>query len=262
VKQPIYLVDAFASKPYEGNPAGVCLLAEIMPEGWMQNVAMEMNQAETAFVKRRADEDYDLRWFTPTDEVDLCGHATLASAHVLFETSAVPPDQAIRFHTRSGVLTAEIDGDRILLDFPSEDPVETPAPAELVNALAVKPLWSGRNRMDWLLLLEDESSVRSVTPRTDELARIDARGVIVTAPGGPGSDFTSRFFAPAVGVPEDAVTGSAHCALAPFWASRLGRPELVGYQASRRGGWVGVHWKGSRTVLKGRAIITMIGELL
>lgn len=258
---PIFLVDAFASRPFEGNPAGVCILSEPAPEAWMQNMAMEMNQAETAFVHRISD-GFSLRWFTPTDEVDLCGHATLASAHILWETGEVAADRRISFHTKSGVLTAERSEAAILLDFPTEEAQEAEAPEALTRALEVSALWSGRNRMDWLLLLPDESAVRSVAPNMAALAQIKARGVIVTAAGGPGSDFISRFFAPSVGVPEDSVTGSAHCALAPFWSARLGRSDLVGYQASRRGGEVGLQWRGERTTLRGQAVTTMAGRYL
>jgi predicted PhzF superfamily epimerase YddE/YHI9 len=275
---PLAQVDAFTDRPFAGNPAAVCLLPEARGEDWLQAVAREMNLSETAFLVRR-DDGFDLRWFTPGAEVDLCGHATLASAHALWESGEVAPADPIRFHTRSGVLTCERGGEEgpaagegwIWMDFPAEPaaPFEPP-PGELAGALAAvlgaPPRWLGRNRLDFLVELGSEAEVRELRPDLGRLAELGARGVIVTAAAGPGAaqgyDFVSRYFAPGVGVPEDPVTGSAHCALGPFWAERLGRERLVGYQASARGGVVRVVVAGERVKLGGQAVTVMTGELL
>ena len=255
-------VDAFTDRPFAGNPAAVCLLASARDAEWMQLVAREMNLAETAFLVRRAD-GFDLRWFTPGVEVDLCGHATLASAHALWESGELAPDAAARFHTRSGVLTAERRDGLIWLDFPRTPALEAPGPEGLEDALGARARWAGRSPFDWLVELDAELTVRRLDPDLSRLARIDARGVIVTARAGDGvHDFVSRFFAPAAGIPEDPVTGSAHCALAPFWAERLGRTELVGYQASRRGGTVRTRVTGDRVLLGGSAVTVARGEVL
>jgi PhzF family phenazine biosynthesis protein len=258
---PIFQVDAFASKPFEGNPAGVCLLPEQRDERWMQSVALEMNLSETAFLVRGGD-GVGLRWFTPKAEVDLCGHATLASAHVLWEEGIVPPGDEARFHTRSGLLTAGRTGDLIEMDFPAKPEKPATAPPGLASALGAEPLYVGRNAFDLIVLLEDEKAVRCLRPDYDKLSTIDVRGVIVTAEADASEfDFVSRFFAPAVGVNEDPVTGSAHCCLAPFWARRLGREEMTGYQASSRGGVVGVRLEGDRVLLRGRAVTIFKGEM-
>jgi PhzF family phenazine biosynthesis protein len=264
----VHQIDAFTDRPFAGNPAAVCLLEAPRDEAWMQRVAAEMNLSETAFLVRRAESDdggFDLRWLTPTTEVDLCGHATLAAAHRLWETGELAADAEARFHTRSGVLTARRRPDGwIEMDFPALPPraVESP-PAGLAEALGVPFRWLGANREDLLVLVDDAATVRAVTPAIDRVARLPVRGVIVTAATDPGAghDFVSRFFAPAVGVPEDPVTGSAHCCLGPFWAERLGKQEVVGYQASARGGTVRVRTQGERVVLAGRAVTVMVGEL-
>ena len=221
----IHVVDAFTDRPFAGNPAAVCVLAEPADPGWMQRVAMEMNLSETAFPRPLDDPeaDFELRWFTPKVEVALCGHATLASAHVLYETGAVPSDRPIRFRTlRSGVLTVHRDGGLLAMDFPACPPGRIDAPAGLAEALGVTPSWTGRNEQnDVLAVLDDAETVRSLAPDISALGRIDARGVCVTA-ADTAYDFVSRFFAPVSGVPEDPVTGSAHCMLTPFWAERLG----------------------------------------
>ena len=232
------------------------------PESWMQSLGMEMNQAETAFFWSEGD-GYRLRWFTPTVEVDLCGHATLASAHVLWNELAVD-HEIIRFQTRSGELTCHRDGDLIVLDFPGEHPTETPISDALRAALPAEPIWQGRNRMDHFVQLPTLQHVldtdwNKFMPQIEALAM---RGLIVTAAGGEGADFTSRCFFPQSGVPEDSVTGSAHCALAPFWAARLGRNQLTGYQASSRGGFVHCTVAGDRVHLKGSAITVLRGELV
>ncbi|MCY9782813.1 PhzF family phenazine biosynthesis protein [Nocardiopsis sp. EMB25] len=229
------MVDAFSARPLEGNPAAVLVLDEAYTDGWAQGVAAEFNLSETAFARRIEDPeaDFELRWFTPKVEVALCGHATLATAHVLAEIGVSAP---YRFSTRSGVLTVVHDGDRMWMDFPVRPATPVDAPEGLAAALGADPVWVGRGGThDLLVEVADEATVRSLTPDQEALARIDARGIIVTAPGA-GHDMVSRFFAPNVGVPEDPVTGSAHTVLAPFWAERLGRTELTAHQASARGG--------------------------
>jgi predicted PhzF superfamily epimerase YddE/YHI9 len=227
----------------------------------MQSVAREMNLSETAFLVKQAD-GFHLRWFTPVVEVDLCGHATLASAHVLWSESHLLPTEEARFFTRSGWLTAKQQGEWIELDFPAKVAVETPAPPELLEALAIAPLWVGKNQFDYLVEVESEEVLRQIQPNFTQLKSLPVRGVIVTSRSHPPYDFVSRFFAPAAGVDEDPVTGSAHCALAPFWRDRLGKDELLAYQASDRGGVVQVTCKGDRVVLAGQAVTVLRGELL
>ena len=257
---PIYVVDAFASKPFTGNPAGVCLLDAPADESWMMSVAAEMKHAETAFVVP-LDFGYSIRWFTPTVEVALCGHATLASAHILWSTGRHPESDSIVFHTeKSGELIChKIDG-MIQMDFPAKEVSEAPTPTGLASALGVPVEWVGLNGMDYLVLTTDEDAVRNAIPNHTELAKLPVRGVIITAASSE-YDFVSRFFAPGSGVPEDSVTGSAHCALGPFWAERIGRTHLRGFQASPRGGEVGVHVLGDRVLLLGKGITVLTGEL-
>jgi PhzF family phenazine biosynthesis protein len=261
---PCFQVDAFTDRPFRGNPAAVCLLEGDVDDAWMQAVAAEMNLAETAFA-RRAEKGFSLRWFTPEVEVDLCGHATLATAHVLWSEALVPADEAIPFRTRSGTLTCRQRDGGIAMDFPALA-VEARAPRpELVAALGLpgNPLWTGRTRFDDVVLLNDAASVRTLRPDFRALAAVSERGVIVTAVSDDArADFISRFFAPRVGIDEDPVTGSAHCCLGPFWAERLGRTELAGYQASRRGGYVGTRVSGDRVELSGKAVTVLRGELL
>jgi len=257
-----YQVDAFTAEPFAGNPAAVLLLTEPAPEAWMQQVAREMNLSETAFLVRR-DDGYDLRWFTPAVEVDLCGHATLASAHVLFSERHLPATGVARFHTRSGVLTAARRDEWIELDFPATPAPPAPAPPGLAAALGAEPRFVGLGKFDYLVLLDDEATVRRLTPDHRGLRALGVRGVIVTALAqGPGFDFVSRFFAPGAGIDEDPVTGSAHCTLGPFWSARLGRTELTGFQASARGGVVRVRVSGERVRLGGQAVTVARGELL
>ena len=259
----IYQVDAFADRPFSGNPAGVCILERAEPEGWMQAVAAEMNVAETAFLVRRDDGAFDLRWFTPAVEVDLCGHATLASAHVLWSEGHLPASERARFHTKSGPLTAWREAETIRMDFPSEPVAASEAPAALSYGLGVPFTFAGQNRMDWLVEAANEAAVLAVHPELRAIAGLGVRGVIVTARSEtPGRDFVSRFFAPAAGVDEDPVTGSAHCALAPYWAGKLGKAALVGYQASARGGTVACTVMGDRVVLGGRAVTVFTAKLL
>ena len=259
----LHLIDAFADEAFRGNPAGVVLLAEPVPDEWMQAVAMEMNQAETAFL-RLGDDGFSLRWFTPVAEVDLCGHATLASAHFLWAEELLGPADVARFHTRSGLLTARRDGDGwITLDFPAIAARDVTPPDDLVAALGVSPRTVIGGAFDLLCVVDDASIVRNLGPDLHAMSRWSARGVIVTAPGDEaGVDFISRCFYPALGIPEDPVTGSAHCALAPYWHGVTGRDALVGRQASRRGGLVRCTVVNDRVLLAGRAVTTLVGTLL
>ncbi len=262
---PLFQVDAFADRPYAGNPAAVCVLEEDADGRWMAAVAAEMNLSETAFLRPTGSPDrWGLRWFTPTVEVDLCGHATLASAHVLWQAGRAPRGRPLRFETRSGELSAESGGEGwIALDFPRVDPRPESAPRELFAALGAPARSAVRAGEDWLVELEDEAAVRALTPDLPRLATVPARGVCVTARAdGTDYDFVSRFFGPRVGVDEDPVTGSSHCALAPYWAPRTGKDAMLGYQASARGGTVRVQLAGERVVLEGRAVTVLRGELL
>jgi|SRR5579884_2766351 len=260
--QAIVQVDAFTDRPFAGNPAGVCVLSAPADAAWMQQVAREMNLAETAFLSPEAD-GFSLRWFTPTVEVDLCGHATLASAHVLWSDGHLPAEAQARFRTLSGLLTADRRGDWIELDFPAEPPSVVEPPANLVAALGIEPINVGRNRLDFIVEVASEPVVRGLHPDLGLLATVPTRGVIVTSRADTAdADFVSRFFAPAVGVPEDPVTGSAHCCLGPYWAARLGKDELVGYQASARGGTVRVRLAGDRVKLLGQAVTVIRGEFV
>lgn len=258
---PLYIVDAFTDRPFAGNPAAVCLLDGPRDAAWMQALAGELNLPETAFLHPRADGDWDLRWFTPTVEVDLCGHATLASAHVLWRERHAAAGE-LRFHTRSGLLTAERDARGIGLQLPADPPQQFETPPALAAALGAVPAWTGRCRIGCLAVLADAGQVRELAPDWDGLAGLDADGVIATAAGDPPEyDFVSRFFAPRLGIPEDPVTGAAHCALAPYWCERLGRTRLTGFQASRRGGVVGVELAGDRVRLSGQAVTVHSGVL-
>jgi predicted PhzF superfamily epimerase YddE/YHI9 len=239
----------------------VCLLPEAGEAQWMQRVAAELNLAETAFVVRRPDADFDLRWFAPQAEVDLCGHATLASAHVLWQRGTLPPHVPARFHTRSGVLTAVKSGDWIELDFPITPADAVAAPPGLVEALGVSPRFIGRSRFDYLVEVEDERVVIEAKPDFSRLAAISTRGVMITARAADATyDFVSRFFAPAVGINEDPATGSAHCCLAPFWQARLGKASFLARQLSRRGATIKIRIEGDRVKLAGQAVTMMTGE--
>jgi PhzF family phenazine biosynthesis protein len=260
--QKITQVDAFTAVPFAGNPAGVCVLPGPGKAEWMQQVAREMNLAETAFLYRRQD-GFSLRWFTPTVEVDLCGHATLASAHVLWEEGYLKPEVQARFHTRSGLLTADRKGAWIEMDFPATPVQPAEAPAELSEALGVPIGFVGKNQFDYLVEVDSEETLRGLKPNLSVLERVPVRGVIVTSRGATSDfDFVSRFFAPQSGVPEDPVTGSAHCTLAPFWGERLGKTEMRGYQASLRGGVVQVRLNGERVGISGQAVTTLRAELI
>jgi PhzF family phenazine biosynthesis protein len=263
--QTIFQVDSFTNRPFAGNPAGVCVLPEERDASWMQDVAREMNLSETAFLVEM-DDGYSLRWFTPAVEVDLCGHATLASAHILWETGILRSDEQARFHTRSGLLTAESVGDWIEMDFPAKPEVTSEISDGLLEALGpggVVARYVGKNQFDFLVEVESEKVVRELQPDFTLLSKIPVRGVIVTSRADAVEyDFVSRFFAPKVGVNEDPVTGSAHCCLSPYWSKRLGRSELVGYQASARGGIVKVRLDGERVHIGGQAVTVLVGELL
>lgn len=255
-------VDAFSDGPFTGNPAGVCLLGEAADAAWMQNVAAELNLAETAFLVRRSDRDFDLRWFAPAVEVDLCGHATLASAHVLWETGTLDPASPARFHTRSGLLTASTAGDWIELDFPSTPAATVDPPPGLLEAMGVTARYVGRSPFDYLIEVADEAAVKAAAPDFTKLKKISTRGVMITARSAdPDYDFVSRFFAPGAGIDEDPATGSAHCCLAPFWHRRLGKTALVARQLSRRGATIKVSVAGDRIKLAGKALTMMRGEL-
>jgi PhzF family phenazine biosynthesis protein len=259
----LHLIDAFADGPFTGNPAAVVLLPAGRDEVWMQRVAMEMKQSETAFLLRQ-DGGFSLRWFTPNKEVDLCGHATLASAHYLWENDHLAPDAVARFHTRSGWLTARRGGDgSITLNFPAITSHATQPPPDLATVLGAEPREVLRGDFDLLCVMNDAATVRMLEPDFTAMAHWDVRGVLATAAGDVnGIDFVSRCFFPAYGVPEDPVTGSAHCALAVYWRDVLGLDELVGYQASPRGGTVRCAVVGDRVELTGRAVTTLTGVLL
>ena len=261
----ITTVDAFTDRPFAGNPAAVCVLDEPAPPTWMQALAGEMNLSETAFVVRTADA-WDLRWFTPTSEIDLCGHATLASAHVLYETGRLAADLRARFDTRSGRLTVRQSGDAYTMDFPATPP-EAEGVDGLEETLGLTPVWTGRSRFDVFAVLESESDVRDLVPDHAAIARLGARGVIVTAQADArttrqsGVQVVSRFFAPGSGVPEDPVTGSAHCAIGPYWADQFGTDAVACAQVSARGGRVDVRIRGDRVDLTGSAVTVYRAEL-
>jgi PhzF family phenazine biosynthesis protein len=262
----LYQIDAFTTTPFSGNPAAVCLLAAPRPDNWLRQVAAEMNLSETAFPLREG-ERWRLRWFTPATEVSLCGHATLATAHALWSEGHAPADQPIYFDTLSGQLVARRHADGIELDFPTRAVSPAEPPPQLVAALGATPVSSyAASRPSgptYLLELASAAEVRALAPDFSALLQAPAKAVIVTAPSDdPAYDFVSRFFAPALGINEDPVTGSAHCYLAPFWAQRLGKNSLRGHQASARGGMVGCEWMGDRVLLRGQAVTVLRGELL
>ncbi|MEW5975630.1 MAG: PhzF family phenazine biosynthesis protein [Acidobacteriota bacterium] len=261
MKLPIYQVDAFTEKAFAGNPAAVCLLESSLPDSLLQSIAAEMNLSETAFLKRHED-GFQLRWFTPSVEVDLCGHATLASAHVLWQTKSLAPEAQARFHTRSGLLTAIQREGKIELDFPAKVDEPTEPPSNLTSALGLTPQYVGRNEMDYLIEVESEDVVRRLKPDFKQLRSVGLRGVIVTSrSASPEFDFVSRFFAPGSGIDEDPVTGSAHCCLGPYWARKLRKTQFTAFQASARGGVVYVRLEGQRVLLGGQAVTVLRGEL-
>ena len=262
MSQRILQVDAFTNQPFKGNPAAVCVLEQAADEAWMQSVAAEMNLSETAFLYP-IEGGYHLRWFTPTAEVDLCGHATLASAHVLWSEGHLAPDQMARFRTRSGLLTATRQGDWMTLNFPTQPVEPVAATPELLKSLrGLAPKFVGQNRNKILVEVESADYVASLRPDFAIMRLLPVMGVIVTSRSQDAQfDFVSRFFAPAVGIDEDPVTGAAHCALAPYWQGVLGKSEFLAYQASARGGVVKVRCEGDRTYISGQAVTVMRGEL-
>lgn len=261
----MYQVDAFTSKMFKGNPAAVCLLEEEVDEGYMKNIAKEMNLSETAFLLPHKEHvgAFNLRWFTPCKEVDLCGHATLAAAHILWTEGILGCHQEAHFYTRSGLLTAKRIKGFIQLDFPQRLLEYAPIPEELQRSLGVTPVHVKKGQYGYLIELENEQTVRNLEPDYRLIAKIPLQGVIVTAQGNEGTyDFVSRYFAPGVGINEDPVTGSAHCALAPYWQKRLGKNQFVAYQASPRGGELKIRIKGHRVLLSGQAVTVMKGILM
>ena len=258
---PIVQVDAFTAHPFGGNPAAVCVLPSARDEWWLAKVASEMNLSETAFLVPNGD-GYSLRWFTPAVEVDLCGHATLAAAHVLWTEGYLQPEQTARFYTKSGELTCERRGSWIEMNFPAklEEPAEPPP--HFAEAVGARLDYVGRNQFDYLVEVQDEATLRGLRPRHHLLRELPVRGVIATALGTGAYDFVSRFFAPGSGIDEDPVTGSAHCALTPYWAAKLGKIEMTAFQASARGGVVKVRLEDDRVVLMGQAVTVLRGELL
>lgn len=259
---PIYQVDAFTDQPFAGNPAAVCVLEEQKSDKWMQNVAREMNLSETAFLLKEG-EGFRLRWFTPTVEVDLCGHATLASAHVLWEEGYLGPDESAHFKTRSGLLEAGRRNGWIELNFPEKAPRPAELPEVMGQALGVKPQYIGRNEFDFLVEVDSEETLRNMKPDFNLLKDVQVRGIIVTSQSETKDyDFISRFFCPAVGVNEDPVTGSAHCCLAPYWKDKLNKNELTAYQASERGGELKLKVGSERVYLGGQAVTVVEGKLV
>lgn len=258
MKIPFYQIDAFASRVFAGNPAGVCLLGEWLPDDTLQSVAAENNLPETAFLVQRGD-FYELRWFTPAVEVDLCGHATLASGHAIFEFVARDAKR-VEFQSKSGSLSVEREGNLLFLDFPCRRPVPCPAPGGLASILGAVPSRVFSTR-DLMVVFDDEDVVRSLAPDLDAVAQLDCFALIVTAPG-RNSDFVSRFFAPRAGIPEDPVTGSAHCTLIPYWAERLGKKDLHAFQLSRRGGELFCAERGDRVSIGGQCVTYLSGTIM
>ncbi|WP_204787612.1 PhzF family phenazine biosynthesis protein [Paenibacillus oryzisoli] len=255
----IYVIDAFTDKIFNGNPAAVCLTSEPLEEELMQRIASEMNLSETAFMFPQYN-GYSLRWFTPSSEVDLCGHATLASAHMLWETGNLPLNQQASFYTRSGLLTAIKHDSWIQLNFPSEPVIACEYPSELMDALHIQPVFVGRNRWDYFIEVESEDIVKNLSPDFSLLQTIQTRGINVTSRS-QAYDFVSRCFFPAVGVNEDPVTGSSHCGLAPYWGEKLNKTEMYAYQASARGGVLQISLQDDRVLMSGQAITVMKSEL-
>jgi PhzF family phenazine biosynthesis protein len=260
--QKLFQVDAFTDKSFAGNPAGVCILPKAVTDEWMLKIASEINCAETAFLLRQ-DGGCQVRSFTPRTEVTLFGHATLASAHILWQEGFVQPNEEARFTMKSGTLVAKRIGKWVEMDFSSKQAKTAEAPPNLTKALGVTAKYVGKNEFDYLIEVDSEETLRAIRPNYLSLETVPMRGVIVTAPSSTAAyDFVSRFFAPAVGVNEDSVTGSAHCCLGPYWAEKLKKKEMMGYQASPRGGVVGMRCEGEKVILLGQAITVMRSELV
>ncbi len=255
---PIFQIDAFASKTFKGNPAAVVPLNEWLSDETMQNIAMENNLAETAFFVP-TQVGFEIRWFTPLTEVDLCGHATLAAAHVIFEEAEFSSNE-IRFGSRSGILTVKKDGDKLQLNFPADTFSDVEIPTGIIEAIGEAPVQAYKGKTDYLLIYKNEEVIRQITPNFHLLKNTNARGIIVSAPGNE-VDFASRFFAPAVGIDEDPVTGSAHTTLTPFWATKLGKSKLTAQQLSTRGGELEVELLDDRVLISGKAITYLQGEI-
>ena len=260
MSQVIVQIDAFTDKPFSGNPAAVCLLEKAADENWMQAVAMEMNLSETAFLFP-ADDGYDIRWFTPAVEVNLCGHATLASAYLLYIDGHSDKSETITFYSKSGILRTRFNHGWVTLDFPIKEPREIEIPDGLVEALGATPIAIRSNEEDCLCEFETEDTVRKLIPDFGKLKKLPFRGIVVTSKSDGQFDFISRFFAPACGIDEDPVTGSSFCLLAPYWTKKLGKDDLTAFQASPRGGHIGIRIEGERVFISGQAVITMRGEL-
>lgn len=258
----IFQVDAFTNEPFKGNPAAVCILQEEKDDKWMQQVAKEMNLAETAFILKQED-GFSLRWFTPSVEIDLCGHATLASAHTLWSAGYLDKKEEARFFTKSGLLTAQYKEGWIQLNFPALYESQCAAPEKLLEALNVIPVYVGKNKNNYIIEVESEDIVRKLRPNFAQLLEVDMDGVIVTSRDASGEfDFISRFFAPEIGVFEDPVTGSAHCVLATYWSDKLKKNTFNAYQASERGGVLKVALEGERVYLLGEAVMVLKGNLI
>ncbi len=264
MQQSVVQVDAFTDKPFAGNPAAVCVSEAPLDELVMQQIATEMNLSETAFLyPLAAAGNYSLRWFTPTAEIDLCGHATLASAPVLWSEGYLATDITARFQTKSGELLASKQGALIQMDFPSQPVHDAPLSPALVAALNRADIVHGsRNQVNYLVELRSPQAVANLTPDLDKLAKLPYQGVIVTSVGEPPHDFISRYFVPAMGIPEDPVTGSSHCSLAPYWQAKLGKDKMLAYQASARGGELHIECTPERIYISGKAVTVMRGELL
>lgn len=261
MKIKVFTVDAFTDKLFSGNPAGVCLLEEDLPEETLIGISSEMNLSETAFVKKTED-GFNLRWFTPKVEVQLCGHATLASSHILWQEGILSPDEEARFHTLSGLLTVTNDNGEYEMDFPAYDVKEVLQNEKLISALGVNPIAFAEAEHHYICELENEEQLRNISPSFETLMGLEKFGTIITSVSSQnGYDFVSRFFAPAKGINEDPVTGSAHCSLGPYWMSKTGKNEFTAYQASERGGTVKIKMKDGRVLLKGRAVTFLEGEL-
>jgi PhzF family phenazine biosynthesis protein len=257
----IFLINAFTDQPFTGNPAAVCFLPGPKDAEWMQKVAKEINLPTTAFIEH-TNGGFSLRWFTPTTEIPLCGHGTLASAYVLWEIGYIQAEHSVSFSTKSGILTAAVKNGWIELDFPSAPDHEITAPDKLIKALGVVPKYVGKNQLDYIVEVESEDVVKNLTPAIDSIAQLPIRGVIVTSRSSSGKfDFISRFFSPAQGIVEDAVTGSAHCCLGPYWKRRLNKDEFIAYQVSSRGGMIKVKIANNRVLLSGKAVTILKGEL-
>ncbi|MBK8549707.1 MAG: PhzF family phenazine biosynthesis protein [Ignavibacteria bacterium] len=259
----IFTVDAFTDKMFSGNPAGVCLLQNDLDDSILQKIAAEMNLSETAFVKK-LNEGFSLRWFTPVTEVELCGHATLSSAHILWQEGILNPEEEAVFHTVfKGILTAKKAGDEIELNFPANPPFQSEQNEELEKALGIKPVNLETTDHHYILELDSETIVKNVRPDFNLLNKLEKYGTIITAKAEKNDyDFVSRFFAPAKGINEDPVTGSAHCVLAPYWSKKLNKKSMKAYQTSQRGGYLNVTMEGDRVLIAGKAVTVLKGELL